>query len=239
MIDVDHLTKTYDRVLAVDDLSFHVGAGEILGMVGPNGAGKTTTLRALCGILPATSGSLALGGHDIARDALRAKRLLAYLPEEPKLFDSLTVWEHLQFVASAYGVPDWKPHAEALLSRFQLAEHREKLAEQLSRGLRQRTVIACAYLHRPSVICFDEPMVGRDPYGIRQLKESMREEAARGAAIVLSSHMLSLVDDICSHLLILHRGRARFFGSLREARAACGGDGGTLEDLFFQLTEAQ
>jgi ABC-type Na+ transport system ATPase subunit NatA len=162
MIITENLGKQFDDFQAVQNINLNVAEGELLALLGPNGAGKTTTLRALCGILPATSGTLSLGGLDIAKDALRAKRLLAYLPEEPKLFDSLTVWEHLEFSASVYGVADWKSHAESLLTRFQLVEHRDKPAEQLSRGLRQRTVIVCAYLHAPSVICFDEPMVGLD-----------------------------------------------------------------------------
>lgn len=238
MIDVSGFSKSYNGVNAVDALTFRVASGEILGMVGPNGAGKTTTLRALCGILPPTSGRLSIGGHDIERDPIPAKMKLAYLPDEPKLFDSLTVWEHLQFTASVYKVQDWQPRAEALIEKFQLSDHRAKLAEELSRGLRQRTAIVCAYLHDPTVICFDEPMVGLDPHGIRTLKESMRQEAARGAAVVLSSHMLTLVEDICSQLLILHKGRAVFYGSLKEAkeRAASNGGAGSLEDFFFSMT---
>ena len=241
MIEVSGFSKSYDRVLAVDALSFRVAPGEILGMVGPNGAGKTTTLRALCGILPPSGGRLSIGGHDIVRDPIPAKQHLAYLPDEPKLFDSLTVWEHLQFTASVYQVKAFEPKAEALLDRFQLTEHREKLAEELSRGLRQRMAIACAYLHEPQAILFDEPMVGLDPYGIRTLKEAIKERAAAGAAVILSSHMLSLVDDICTRLLVMHRGRSVFWGSLDEARAqAAKTDGapGRLEDMFFDVTGA-
>ncbi len=238
MIDVNDFSKSYNGANAVDALTFRVAAGEILGMVGPNGAGKTTTLRALCGILPPTGGTLSIGGHDIVRDPIPAKMQLAYLPDEPKLFDSLTVWEHFQFTASIYNVKDFAPRAEALIERFQLVDHRNKLAEELSRGLRQRTAIACAYLHSPSVICFDEPMVGLDPHGIRTLKESMREEAARGATVVLSSHMLTLVEDLCTRLLILHQGRAVFCGALEEAkaRATTNGGAGSLEEFFFSMT---
>ncbi len=239
MIDISGFSKSYERFLAVDNLSFRVSPGEIVGMVGPNGAGKTTTLRALCGILPPTAGTLSIGGHDIVREPIPAKQQLAYLPDEPKLFDSLTVWEHFQFTASIYQVKTFEPKAKALLERFQLTEHRDKLTEELSRGLRQRTAIACAYLHNPKVILFDEPMVGLDPYGIRSLKEAITEQAAAGAAIILSSHMLSLVEDVCTRLLVMHRGRAVFWGTLDEARArAATADGtpGRLEAMFFDVT---
>lgn len=238
MIEVNAFSKSYDGVVAVDTLSFRVAPREVLGMVGPNGAGKTTTLRAICGILPPTSGTLSVGGHDIVKNGVAAKRLLAYLPDEPRLFDNLTVWEHLRFAASIYRVNDYETRARALLDRLQLEPHRDKPAEQLSRGLRQRTALACAYLHEPAAILYDEPLVGLDPYGIRTLKESIREQAARGAAVIVSSHMLSLIEDVCNRLLILHKGRAVFSGTLDEARAQMTNGSGRLEDFFFQMTES-
>lgn len=240
MISVSGFSKHFDGFAAVDGLSFNVAPGEILGLVGPNGAGKTTTLRALVGILPPTQGQLRIGGYDIVKDPIPAKRLLAYLPDEPKLFDSLTVWEHLEFTGAVYNVDNFHAAAERLLERFELVPHRDKLAEELSRGLRQRTALACAYLHQPQAICFDEPLVGLDPRGIRTLKESIRERAEGGAAVILSSHMLDLVEGLCTRLLILHKGRAVFFGSLEEARAQVqeGEAGARLEDVFFRITEA-
>lgn len=240
MISVTGFSKYYDGFAAVQNLSFDVAPGEILGLVGPNGAGKTTTLRALVGILPPSQGHMRIGGHDIVQNPIPAKRQLAYLPDEPKLFDSLTVWEHLEFTSAVYGVENFHEAAENLLERFELAPHRDKLAEELSRGLRQRTAIACAYLHEPSAICFDEPLVGLDPRGIRTLKESVRERAEAGAAVILSSHMLDLVEGLCTRLLILHNGRAVFFGSLEEARAQVeeGEAEARLEDVFFRITES-
>ena len=208
-------------------------------MVGPNGAGKTTTLRALAGILTPTRGRLAIAGHDLASDAVAAKSALAYVPDEPKLFDQLTVWEHFRFIASAYRLTDWNAAAEALLIQFELTEKRDTLAAELSRGMRQKVAICCGYLHQPRTIVLDEPLTGLDPRGIRTMKDSLRQRAAAGAAVIVSSHLLSLVEDLCSTLLVLHRGRQLLHGKLAELRRELteGGRQETLEDLFFRLTD--
>ena len=218
MISVTGFSKNYGETLAVQDLSFDVAAGSILGMLGPNGAGKTTTLRAMAGILQPTAGRLSIGGHDIVEDPVAAKQQLALVPDDPRLFDSLTVWEHLDFIAAAYRVPDFSAAAESLLEQFELTDKRHTAARELSRGMRQKAAICCAYLHRPSAILFDEPMTGLDPRGIRTLKDSIRQQAAAGAAVVISSHLLSLVEDLCTDLLILHQGRRLFCGTMEEAR---------------------
>ncbi|MBM3289931.1 MAG: ABC transporter ATP-binding protein [Candidatus Hydrogenedentes bacterium] len=239
VIRVDHFHKTYRDTVAVQDLSFEVGPGEILGLVGPNGAGKTSTLRSVAGIIPPTNGTLIVAGHDIAADPIAAKRKLAYVPDDPKLFDTLTVWEHLEFVAMAYRVTDWRGRGEALLQRFDLTAKRTTIAQELSRGMRQKVAICCAYLHDPQVIMFDEPHVGLDPRGIRTMKDSILERAGLGAAVVVSSHLLELVEDMCTHLLILHKGKRLYFGRMADARAAFSGAGGdaSLEEIFFHATE--
>jgi ABC-2 type transport system ATP-binding protein len=239
LIRVVNYHKAYRQTVAVAGLSFEVPAGAILGLVGPNGAGKTTTLRALAGIIRPTSGSLSIAGHDIVTDSLAAKRALAYVPDDPKLFDPLTVWEHLEFIASAYRVTDFAPKAEALLVQFELVEKRRTMAQELSRGMRQKVAIACAYLHDPQAILFDEPLTGLDPHAIRVLKATITERAAAGAAIVVSSHLLALVEDLCSHLLILHQGRRLFYGSLDDARAHYADLQGnaSLEEVFFRATD--
>lgn len=239
LVRVENFHKLYDKLEAVTDLSFWVGPGEILGLVGPNGAGKTTTLRAIAGILPATQGVIEVGGHDIAKDPVAAKRILAHVPDDPKLFDSLTVWEHLQFVASAYNVTDYKPSAEALLDEFDLREKRNALAQELSRGMRQKAAICCAYLHSPKVILFDEPLSGLDPRGIRTVKDSIVKRASEDAAVIVSSHMLGLVEDLCSHLLVLQNGKRRYSGPMDHARVTYAKEelGATLEDVFFRITE--
>jgi ABC-2 type transport system ATP-binding protein len=239
VIVVDDYHKSYGQTIAVAGLSFRVDAGQVLGLVGPNGAGKTTTLRAIAGIIAPTSGSLSVGGQDLARESVAAKRLLAYIPDDPKLFDVLSVYEHLEFMAAAYQVADFAGRAEVLLEQFELTEKRDALAQELSRGMRQKVAICCAYLHEPKAILFDEPLTGLDPRGIRTLKKSIGEQAARGAAVMISSHLLSLVEDLCTHLLIVERGRSRFFGPIGDARSAFAGLSGdaSLEVIFFHVTE--
>jgi ABC-2 type transport system ATP-binding protein len=214
--------------------------GQILGLLGPNGAGKTTTMRAIAGIIPPTLGRIFVGGRDVVMDPIGAKRMLAYVPDDPKLFETLTVWEHLQFIASAYRVENFAEYASDLLGRFELLEKRNTIAQELSRGMRQKVAICCAYLHRPAAILLDEPLTGLDPRGIRTMKDSVRGLAAAGAAIVVSSHLLGLVEDLCTHLLILHRGQRLFFGQPSEARVAFAANtDATLEDVFLAATEQQ
>ena len=240
-IRVDGYRKVYRETLAVDDLSFEVAPGSVLGLAGPNGAGKTTTLRAICGILAPTAGTLTVAGHDVRADPIAAKKKLAYIPDDPKLFEGLNVWEHLQFAASVYDVPDWQPRGDELLAEFALADKKRALAGELSRGMRQKLAICMAYLHRPPALLFDEPLTGLDPRAIRTLKESIKRAAADGAAVIVSSHLLSLVEDLCSHLLILVKGRKRFDGTVAQVRERFAGPDGTvtLEDVFFRATEAE
>ena len=161
------------------------------------------------------------------------------MPDDPKLFDTLTVWEHLEFVASAYGVADFEPRAAQLLDHLELTEKRNTVAQELSRGMRQKVAICCGYLHQPRAIMLDEPLTGLDPYGIRSMKGSIRKYASDGAAIIVSSHLLSLVEDLCTSVLVLHRGKQLLHASLAEMRAHLreAGRHETLEDLFFRLTE--
>ncbi len=239
LIHVHNYHKQYRETVAVEGLSFEVRAGNVLGLVGPNGAGKTTTLRAICGIITPTLGELSVAGYDVQEDPVPAKQQLAYVPDDPKLFDTLTIWEHLKFIASAYRVDDYETKANELLNAFELEEKRDTIAMELSRGMRQKVAICCAYLHDPRIILFDEPLTGLDPRGIRTLKSSIAERAKSGAAVIISSHLLSLVEDLCSHLLILHHGKRLFFGSVDEARRefdAMEGDA-SLEEVFFRATE--
>lgn len=240
MIRVHNFTKTYDGFVAVRNLTFRVEAGEILGLVGPNGAGKTTLMRTLAGIIPPSSGTLSVAGHDIAKDPIKAKQVLGYIPDDPRLFDTLTVWEHLEFIAAAYSVEDYKPVAENLLRFFNLDGKRHHIVQTLSRGMRQKVAIACAYLHRPQAILFDEPLTGLDPAGIRSIKETMQERAAQGAAIIISSHLLELVESLCTHLLILHQGQCQRFGPMADVLQAFDDvkENTTLEEVFFSITHA-
>ncbi len=168
-----------------------------------------------------------------------AKQELAYVPDDPKLFDALSVWEHLEFTAAAYHVTNFEPAATQLLEQFELFDKRDTPAQQLSRGMRQKAAICCAYLHQPRAIMFDEPLTGLDPRGIRTMKESILSRARAGAAVVISSHLLTLIEDLCTHLLILHRGQRLYFGPAREAATAFAeaGNDASLDDVFFRATE--
>ena len=228
--------KVYGQIVAADGITFSVAPGDILGLVGPNGAGKTTTLRAMAGILVPTRGRIVIAGHDMAHEPVAAKSKLAYVPDDPRLFDQLTVWEHFVFVAKAYRLGEWLARANELLATFELSEKKNALCSELSRGMRQKVAICCGYLHQPQAIMLDEPLTGLDPYGIRSMKSSIRKYASEGAAIIVSSHLLSLVDDLCTSVLVLHHGKQLLHTSLTEMRAQAGRHE-TLEDLFFRLTE--
>ncbi|MCE9672941.1 ABC transporter ATP-binding protein [Myxococcus stipitatus] len=241
LLRVAGLEKRYGDVKAVQGVSFSVAPGEVLGLVGPNGAGKTSTLRCLAGILPPTAGRVVVAGYDLAKDAVDAKRQLAFLPDEPRFFEYLTVWEHLNFTARLYGVEDWAERGRALLEEMELAGKEKALPGELSRGMKQKLSIACGFLHSPRLILLDEPLTGLDPIGIRRMKASLRRRAEEGAALVLSSHLLPLVEELCHRLLVIAGGRTMALGSLEEIRARLSGPGAeqaTLEDLFVRITSA-
>lgn len=235
-LEVRALRRRYGDFLAVDGLDFAVQPGEVLGLVGPNGAGKTTTLRCLAGILPPSGGSVRIGGHDVQTDPVAAKRLLAYLPDEPRLFEYLTVWEHLVFTARLYQVADWEGTGRELLDTLELSGKESALPGELSRGMKQKLSIACGFLHRPSLVLLDEPLTGLDPLGIRRMKDALRQRAESGAALVLSSHLLPLVEELCHRVLILARGKQAAYGTVEEIRAQAGARGDSLEDLFVAIT---
>jgi ABC-2 type transport system ATP-binding protein len=238
MIEVLDFSKSYGSFEAVKGLSFEARAGDILALVGSNGAGKTTTLRTLAGIIGPTAGTLKIAGHDIVGDPISAKRNLGYIPDDPRLFDTLTVWEHLAFSAAAYRVDDFEAKAEALLEFFDLGHKRDALAHNLSRGMRQKVAIMSAYLHEPRAILFDEPLTGLDPRGIRSIRQSMRDKARDGAAVMISSHLLSLVEDLCTHLLVLDHGECVRFGTMEEVLRDFdrGAGDSALEAAFFAIT---
>jgi ABC-2 type transport system ATP-binding protein len=239
MIEVLGLTKLYGNFVAVEDLTFVVRPGEVLGLVGPNGAGKTTTLRCLAGIIPPTRGEIVLAGANLAREPVAAKGRLAFFPDEPRLFEYLTVWQHLIFVGRIYQVAEVEPRGTRLLEELELTEKRDALPGELSRGMKQKLAIACGLLHEPKVMYFDEPLTGLDPMGIRRMKDTILLRARGGAAIILSSHLLHLVAEICSHVLILKGGKIVATGSMEEVtrRFALQPDA-SLEDVFFRATDA-
>lgn len=237
MIDVERLTKVYGDVTAVDDLSFHVPAGEVLGLVGPNGAGKTTTLRTLAGIIRPTSGRVAVAGLSITDDPIEAKRHLAFIPDEPQLFEHLTVEEHLRFVARLYGVADAEARIGPLLEEMELSHKSAAFPGELSRGMKQKLQTACGLLHDPRVLILDEPLTGLDPAAIRRMKGTIVARAQAGAAVILSSHLLTLVEELCTRVLVLQSGRRVALGTMDEIVAEHPELAGRpLEDVFLALT---
>ena len=240
---VEHLTRTYagqgaSPFTAVDDFSFDAGSGEIIGLIGPNGAGKTTTLRTLAGILRPTSGRVAIDGHDIVADSIAAKRRLAFMPDEPHLFEYLTVEEHLRLVARLYAVEDFDRRARTLIGELELTGKEGSLPGELSRGMRQKVVIACGLVRDATTLLFDEPLTGLDPIGIRRMRNTIAARAQQGAAILLSSHLLHLVEEVCSRVIIMDRGRKIADGTFEElaSRADLAAAGSSLEQIFFRVT---
>ncbi|MCX8052402.1 MAG: ABC transporter ATP-binding protein [Armatimonadetes bacterium] len=239
MLRVSNLVKYYKRTLAVDGVSFEVANGEIVGLLGPNGAGKTTTLRCITGIVQPTDGVIEIDGINLAEREEEAKRRLAFVPEVPTPYEMLTVLEHLRFIAMAYQtMTRFEERAEALLRRFELFDKRNDLVLSLSKGMKQKLAVACAFIHEASVILLDEPLIGIDPKGIRELKEMIGTARQESKSILISTHMLDTAERLCDRIIILRKGVVIAEGSLEElSRRAKMGEDATLEDVFLSLTE--
>jgi ABC-2 type transport system ATP-binding protein len=237
MIDVQSLTKLYGDFPAVRDLTFAVQPGEVLGLVGPNGAGKTTTLRCLAGIIPPTNGTIRIAGEDLKASPLTAKRELAFFSDEPRLFEYLSVRQHLEFTARLYQVDGAAERGRELLEQLDLADRAHLLPAELSRGMKQKVALACGFLHRPKVMFFDEPLTGLDPLAIRRTKDLIVERAKEGVAILISSHLLHLLEEVCSHVLILRRGEKAAYGTLETVLVehGSGATDASLEDVFIRI----
>jgi len=230
---VQDLTKRYGTKLAVDRLSFGVLPGEILGLAGPNGAGKTTTLLSLAGLLRPDGGQIRWGGRSLGPQRARA---MALISETPEVYDMLTVWEHLVFVARSCRLRDgWRTTAEELLDRLGIAGERDSLGEALSKGMRQKLLVAAAVLAGTPVLLLDEPMIGLDPRGQRELTTILRELREQGRAVIVSTHLLSYIEGICDRILILKQGRAVALGTVAELLD--GADDKSLEDRFLEIVE--
>jgi len=238
LLRVSQLTKCYRSVMAVRGLSFEVGGGCIHGLLGPNGAGKTTVLRCIAGIIQPTQGQITIAGADLATDELAAKRAFGFVPEVPNPYDLLTVWEHLEFVSRAFDQGDALAiHGEALLERLGLSAKRDELVMTLSKGMKQKLMIACALVHDPRVLMLDEPLIGIDPLGQREVKALLQEARAEGRAVLISTHILATAEELCDEVLILNYGDLVAAGAPAELRrAADPAQQRTLEDIFVDLT---
>jgi ABC-2 type transport system ATP-binding protein len=238
VIDVSHLTKSYGTLKAVDDLSFSVMPGEIVGLIGPNGAGKTSTLRSIVGIQRPSAGRITIDGHDIVEQPVNAKRGLAFMADEPQLFEYLTVIEHLRLMARIYKFRDFDARAKALLEELELTAKAHALPSELSRGMKQKVAIACGLLHDPAALVFDEPLTGLDPLGIRRMRETIKARGRNGGAVIVSSHMLHLVEEICTRVVIIDHGIKVADGTLADlsTQAELAGAGSNLEQIFLKVT---
>ena len=239
MLRVDGLVKYYRKTLAVDGISFEVADGEIVGLLGPNGAGKTTILRCVTGIVQMTEGRIEVDGLDLVKNEEAVKRRIAFVPEVPTPYEMLTVWEHLRFIAMAYQTLDrFEERADELMRRFDLYEKRNDFVLSLSKGMKQKLAIACAFVHDARTILLDEPLIGIDPRGARELKDMLLDAKRRGGSVLISTHMLDTAERLCDRIIILQRGRILAEGSLAELheRAEMGVDA-SLEDIFLTLTE--
>jgi ABC-2 type transport system ATP-binding protein len=237
MLEVQNLVKQYRRHTAVDRLSFSLSQGEIVGLLGPNGAGKTTALRCISGILRPTAGSVVINGADIVHDQAKAKARLAFVPEVPSLYELLTVTEHIRFVAMCFNTLDiYERNVERLLDRYDLTPKRNDLVATLSKGMRQKLSVACALVHDANIFLLDEPMIGIDPEGARQLKTELLRAKDEGAAVLISTHLLDTAEKLCDRVLILQNGKKIAEGTLADLQRISGHEGKSLEDVFLALT---
>ena len=237
MIRLDGLTKRYGDFTAVDRIDLVVPRGELFGLLGPNGAGKTTTLRMIAGILQPTGGSVTIAGIPLALEPALAKAKLGFIPDRPFIYEKLTGAEFLRFVAGLYGLGgDVVEHRGAeLLTLFDLNDWRDELVESYSHGMRQKLIIASAFVHRPEVIVVDEPMVGLDPKAARLLKDLFRVYVERGNTIIMSTHTLEVAEALCDRVAIVQNGRIAALGTMQQLRASSGSDA-SLEQIFLRLT---
>ena len=234
------LRKSYGGKVAVDDISFDVKAGELYALLGPNGAGKTTTLRMISGLLTADAGRISVFDVDARADAIAAKRLIAWLPDEPLLYDKLTAWEYLEFVAGLWGV-DTKTargQAEDLLKLLGLWDNRNARCETFSRGMKQKAVLAGALIRNPKLLMLDEPLTGLDAAASRLVKDLIRHKVSEGCAVILTTHILDVAERVADRIGIIQHGRLLAEGTLDELRGRAGGGNASLEDVYLQLVGA-
>ncbi len=230
MLKVEHLTKKYGKVFATRDVSFELPDGSITVLLGPNGAGKSTVIKSVIGFLK-YEGIVTVNG--LYNKSVEAKRLLGYIPELPSLYPNLTVGEHMEFIARAYRLTDYKAYKDELLERFELSDKVKKFGDELSKGMQQKLSICCALLPKPQIMLFDEPMIGLDPHAIKELKDLFAELRAGGASLLISTHMIDSVDMLWDRTIIMKDGEVKAEVDRRDVEER----GVSLEDLFFSITE--
>jgi len=238
MIELQDLVKHFGEVRAVDGISLTVPPGEFFAVLGPNAAGKTTTIKMVVGLIKPTSGSARVAGFDVQTQPLEARARLAYVPDFPFLYDKLTPWEFLRFTGQLFRMADGAiaRAADELVPRFNLEPWLNKPIEGLSHGTRQRVAIASALLHEPEVFVIDEPMVGLDPHHARVVKDVLKERSRRGMSVFLSTHQISVAEEMADRIGIIHKGKLVAVGTAEDLRRQAG-TGGALEQAFLAITE--
>jgi ABC-2 type transport system ATP-binding protein len=236
-LELGGLTKRFDK-LAVDRLDLSIGAGQLYALLGPNGAGKTTTLRMVAGLLRPDSGQVRIFGIDALQDPIAAKRIVAFLPDEPMLYDKLSPVEHLEFVAGLWSVDpkEARRRADLLLDLLDLADSRDMRCEGFSRGMKQKTALACALIHEPKLLILDEPLTGLDAAIARQVKDLLQARVRQGATVIMTTHILDVAERVAERIGIIQKGRLLAEGTLSELRSRSGLETSTLEDVFLELT---
>lgn len=238
MIEITNLSRRYGERTAVDDVTLSVRAGEVLAFLGPNGAGKTTTIKTIVGLLLPHAGTVTVGGIDVVEHPREASRKIGYVPDQPYLYEKLSGREFLQFTAEMYGLEgaDAERKIQHSIDVFELAEFVDRLAEGYSHGMKQRVIFASAIVHQPSALVVDEPMVGLDPRSMRIVKSLLQSQARAGAAVFLSTHTLSVAEEIADRIGIIFQGQLQFLGTMADLRRQVDQADSNLEGLFLSLT---
>jgi ABC-2 type transport system ATP-binding protein len=241
MIRCQALTKRYGELIAVDRLDLEVRRGESFGFLGPNGAGKTTTIKILTGLLRPTSGAALIGPYDLVREPLLAKRITGYVPDTPALYEKLTPMELFEFIGEMYRMDRavYRRRAAELLESFELGAESDDLIESYSQGMRQKVAIAAALLHDPELLILDEPMVALDPHGARRIRELLRAQCRAGKTVFMSTHTLSLAEELCDRIGIIHHGRLVALGTIDQLREQARAPARKLEEVFLALTREE
>ncbi|MGT2775790.1 ABC transporter ATP-binding protein [Streptococcus hyovaginalis] len=237
MLKIDHLVGGYVNIPVLKDISFEVASGEVVGLIGLNGAGKSTTINEIIGLLQPYQGTITLEGQQLLEDPQTYRRKIGYIPETPILYGELTLREHLQTVALAYGLEDYDSLQDKLLKLFRLEDKLDWYPVNFSKGMKQKVMIIAALLIEPSLLIVDEPFLGLDPLAIRDLTQLIQEEKEKGTAILMSTHVLDSAEKMCDRFVILHHGQVLASGSLVELRQHFNLSTASLSDIYMQLTQ--
>jgi ABC-2 type transport system ATP-binding protein len=234
MLVVQNLSKNYGKHMAVEQLDLILHSGEVVGLLGPNGAGKSTLIKCIVGLLRPSNGEIRINGH--VRGSRAARQMSAYVPEIPQLYDMLSVWQHLQFIAGAYEVRHWEEKAEELLKMFEIWDQKDDFTKTLSKGMRQKLSLCCGVVSNAQLLFLDEPMVGLDPKAIKNLKDLIHQLKDEGKTLFISTHLLDPIEAVCDRVIVLKKGKIIAQGSLEDLRHQLGEENASLEEVFLEVT---